>query len=107
MQTEQLIRQRVAQLQTTPTRQRPQKTYLSKADRQEAMVLAAIAGKLDTLVDGWTERGRQGSLLRAGKLSRYWAYVALDELTRGVDQSSIDALMREIGRADISVEVTH
>lgn len=69
------------------------------------MALAAIAGKLDELVAGWEERGRPGALLRAGKLARYWAYGSLNQLTLGVDAASIDALMKDIGRAQITVEV--
>ena len=76
----QLLRQRAEHLRGEPRPARPKKTYLSRADRQEAMVLAAIAGKLDELIAAWEDRRKPGVLLRAAKLARYWAYQALEHL---------------------------
>jgi hypothetical protein len=104
MLNEQLLRQRIEKLRDTkPVKRKQQKTYLSRADRQEVMVLAAIAGKLDELIAGWEEHGRPGAILRAAKIARYWVYSAIEHYTAGVDQASIDRLMREVGRAEIVV----
>lgn len=103
---EAVIRRRMERLRDEVRRlpvKRQVKPYLSRADRREVMLLAAIAGTLDELVAGWEERGRPGVLLRAGKLARYWAYQALDAMLVGIDQDSIDRLMRAIGRAQIIV----
>lgn len=81
------------------------KTYLSRADRAEALVLAAMAGALDDVVAGWEERSRPGASRRAAKLARYWTYQALEEMLQGIDEPSVAALMRDAERAHISVDV--
>lgn len=100
----QLLRQRAEQLRGEPRPARPRKTYLSRADRQEAMVLAAIAGKLDELIAAWEDRRKSGVLLRAAKLARYWTYQALEQYLAGVEQDSIDRLLHEVGRSEITVK---
>lgn len=99
-----LLRQRLDGIKSKPTAGRKRKNYLSRADRDEAMVIAAMAGALDDIVGGWTERGRPGPARRAVKLARYWAYQALEEMLRGIDQRSIDALLRDVGQARIIVD---
>lgn len=99
-----LLRDRLAGVkQNKPKRGGKAKTYLNRADRDEAMVIAAMAGALDDIVDSWTERGRPGPARRAVKLARYWAYQALEEMLRGIDQQSVDALLRDVGQARITV----
>lgn len=102
---EQEMRQRLAMLRDYKAADtRPRKAYLNRADRDEAMILAAIAGAMDDLVAGWEERGKAGAMRRAAKLVRYWSYEALTELMRGVDERSIEAVLRDVGQATISVQ---
>lgn len=103
--TAEQIRAAVAPLaQYQRPRESRRKTYLSRADRDEALQLAAAAGSLDEIVTGWEERGRPGAARRAVKLARYWCHEALTEMLRDVEQESIDALLREAHRVEIVVD---
>lgn len=84
---------------------KPQKSYLSRNDREELMVLAAIAGKFEELLENWYKFQRPQKQITYIKTALTYTYKAMDNyfdvLTEGEKKQEIYRLLRDLKQCSI------
>jgi len=85
------------------TRQEVRKDYMNRAEREEFMILAAMAGKLEEVIDNWEKHNRPRERIRWAKTSLTFLYKAMDDCVKGIPLETIAQVVREVGLCTIGV----
>lgn len=62
------------------------KDYLSKHDRDELILLAAMASKMEEIIEAWYKHGRPRERIKYGKTALTYVYKAMDTYFTGMTE---------------------
>lgn len=84
-------------------RQDVRKDYMSRVEREEFMILAAMAGKLEEVIDNWEKHNRPRERIKWARTSLTFLYKAMDDCVKGIPLETIAQIVREVGLCTIGV----
>lgn len=89
----------------TPKQARPavRKSYMNRAEREEFMILAAMAGKLEEVIDNWEKHNRPRERIKWARTSLTFLYKAMDDCVKGIPLETIAQIVREVSLCTIGV----
>lgn len=91
-----------------PQRQQStRKNYMNRAEREEFMILAAMAGKLEEIVENWANLNRPKDRIKWARMALAYLYKAMDDCVRGIPLDVITQVVREVGLCTIGVIKYH
>lgn len=79
------------------------KGYMNRAEREEFMVLAAMAGKLEEVINNWEKHNRPRDRIKWARTSLTFLYKAMDDCVQGIPPTTIAQIVREIGLCTIGI----
>ena len=83
--------------------QSTRKNYMNRAEREEFMILAAMAGKLEEVIDNWEKHNRPRERIKWARTSLTFLYKAMDDCVKGIPLETIAQIVREVGLCTIGV----
>lgn len=93
---------------TGPQPQQPtRKNYMNRAEREEFMILAAMAGKLEEIIENWVNLNRPKDRIKWARMALAYLYKAMDDCVRGIPLDVIAQVVREVGLCTIGVIEYH
>ncbi len=87
--------------------QSTRKNYMNKAEREEFMILAAMAGKLEEIIENWVNLNRPKDRIKWARMALAYLYKAMDDCVRGIPLDVIAQVVREVGLCTIGVIEYH
>lgn len=105
-QLEKIIAEKKNKKKNRPRKQnRPEvrKGYMSRAEREEFMILAAMAGKLEEVIENWEKYNRPRERIKWARSSLTFLYKAMDDCVKGIPPENIAQTVREVGLCTIGV----
>lgn len=87
--------------------QSTRKNYMNRAEREEFMILAAMAGKLDEIIENWVNLNRPKDRIKWARMALAYLYKAMDDCVRGIPLDVIAQVVREVGLCTIGVIEYH
>lgn len=64
--------------------QSTRKNYMNRAEREEFMILAAMAGKLEEIIENWVNLNRPKDRIKWARMALAYLYKAMDDCVRGI-----------------------
>lgn len=83
--------------------QSTRKNYMNRAEREEFMILAAMAGKLEEIIENWVNLNRPKDRIKWARMALAYLYKAMDDCVRGIPLDVIAQVVREVGLCTIGV----
>jgi uncharacterized protein YcbK (DUF882 family) len=83
--------------------QSTRKNYMNRAEREEFMILAAMAGKLEEIIENWVNLNRPKDRIKWARTSLTFLYKAMDDCVKGIPLETIAQIVREVGLCTIGV----
>lgn len=87
--------------------QSTRKNYMNQAEREEFMILAAMAGKLEEIIENWVNLNRPKDRIKWARMALAYLYKAMDDCVRGIPLDVIAQVVREVGLCTIGVIEYH
>lgn len=87
--------------------QSTRKNYMNRAEREEFMMLAAMAGKLEEIIENWVNLNRSKDRIKWARMALAYLYKAMDDCVRGIPLDVIAQVVREVGLCTIGVIEYH
>lgn len=82
--------------------------YLNRHDREEFMVLAAVASKLEDFIQEWYKYGRPKDRIKFGKTALTYVYKAMDTYFEGMTETEktqqVYKILRDLRQCSIYLE---
>src|SRR5690606_34732694 len=73
------------------------KNYMNRAEREEFMLLAAMTGKLEEIIENWVNLNRPKDRIKWARMALAYLYKAMDDCVRGIPLDVIAQVVREVG----------
>jgi len=83
--------------------QSTRKNYMNRAEREEFMILAAMAGKLEEIIENWVNLNRPKDRIKWARTSLTFLYKAMDDCVKGIPLETIAQIVREVSLCTIGV----
>lgn len=77
------------------------KSYLNKAEKGQALTLAAFVGYLDERAEEWSKLGRSKDSIKSLRMAKSFALRAVDSLFEGLDQDEKAKVLNELRKMDV------
>lgn len=85
------------------TRPEVRKDYMSRVEREEFMLLAAMASKLEEIIVTWVNHGRPRERIKWAKTSLAFIYKAMEDCIKGIPLDTVAQIVREVGLCTIGI----
>lgn len=77
------------------------KSYLNKAEKSQALTIAAFIGYFDERAEEWAKLGRSKDAVKSLRMAKSFATRALDHLFEGLNQDEKNKIVGELKKMDI------
>lgn len=105
-QLEKIIAEKKKQKKRRPRKQNQpeiRKTYMNRVEREEFMILAAMASKLEEIIEDWEKYNRPRERIKWARSSLTFLYKAIDDCVKGIPPVTVAQIVREVGLCTVGV----